>query len=221
MIKTPVTTYTIYRHLESLADTDLWIYLEKHAAKWKTQVRWNLPPFDIVNGEQDSTNLARFAALLKRGAETAKTTKRTTAILKLLMSLPGHEMLLSASIPEQLDECSCTIDLIDADEDIFDPECPVHGTPPVAEVTVPSLAALVDTINAEVSADLETSDAEPQATPQDAPTPEQVQGVTAHAESVLAHLEAPKAAKARFEMPPPERRAAYMLAEVFRGMSDS
>lgn len=209
------TTKGIYNVLKDHAPADIWEWAEAHIKHWKVQVRWT---FDM--DEAPARALCYFAGLISSAATISTlTSKRRAALTNLYNQIRieaalGDEMLPlieafkcrvceGGHLPPLVDPDDVSADLSDADFFGLDEE------PSAAEC-----AKAQDIMQGELVASLEALEA-----PQEPPATPKVKAVADKLAALQAAPEAPsKPVRAAFEVPPAERRAHYLLAELFRSM---
>ena len=231
------TTTGIYEVLKNLAPADLWTWAELHVKHWKTQARWT---FDM--DEAPVSRLCYFAALISAAAADGALTSKRRAALSNLYNQVRLEAALGDELLPQIEAFKQQIcgrgeppERVSADlwQDFNLPPLPSKEEHEAAllqkldrmgdEAVGAILAAFAPIVAMNDRSPVPEDPQEAQEAPQEPPAPTKVQAVAEKLAALHAAPETPEEppeepAPPRVLVPSPQRRANFLLAELFRSM---
>jgi len=219
-VKLLLTSYKFYDAIMEQVSADLADWLHDHEKRWKTQVRWDLPDDDGFRAEE----LVGALSALAEAAET--TAKRGKAIDRLVGEIravyPATEA--PATEPDLGEQIEAILGGTDDDQAVLQDmlaQAPAGAPTEIVESALRDLVTEGQIQVVQTTADDQVASQEPVEAHQD---PEEV----VEAPEVKPVEKAPQKAPQAVELskpepvapaaPPVQKRAAYLLADLFRNL---
>lgn len=197
-----LTSYKLHDAVHAKASPELSEWLDRHAKKWKVQVKWGLP-------DEDTGHLTELATVLHAMLPQAKG-KRVNAIERLIGEIEtvlGTKRPTAAEVVAKLAEPGPKPGPEPEPKLELDPPAAIPAAIPPAPVE-PEAQVEVERVEPETQKAPETS-----SEPVSEPEPAMAAQITCPAGPVALRRLEPET---RIDIPPPEARAKNMLGDLFR-----
>jgi len=230
-----LTSYKFYDAIVGRVSADLAEWLHDHEKKWKTQVRWDLPDDDASRAEELVSVLSSLAADPKTTGKRGKAIDRLISEIRDVYPEPAPAAAAEPELGEVIEEIlSGKRDAGILSGDGVDPVALDPESQALLDASIENLQAAgigVDSIEIQaedgttiLKAEVPSTAGDQAASQEPVEAPQAPEEVAQDSKVEPAEKVAQKAPQAAPEpvapaAPPPQKRAGYLLAELFNSLN--